>query len=219
MMPIKVFLADDHAVVRDGLHALLEAESDIMVVGTAPDGRQAVHQVETLCPDIVVMDIAMPRLNGIEATGQINETCPATKVIILSMHSSREHVSRALRAGAKGYLLKESAGKEVARAVRTVHGGSRYLSRRIADMVIDDYVEQHQTETPLELLQQLSSREREIFQLVVEGESSSEIAKVLYLSPKTVQTYRSRLMQKLGIKNLPDLVKFAVRHGVTTLDA
>ena len=217
-MTIEVFLADDHTVVLDGLRFLLDAEKDIRVVGVASDGRDAVSQVREINPDVVIMDISMPELNGIEATQQIHDSCPSVRVIILSMHYSREHIYRALRAGAKGYLLKDSAGQDVVEAVRAVHAGSRYLSRQITETVIDDYVNQSpgtQTRSPLD---QLTRREREILQLVVEGKSSAMIAEVLYLSPKTVETYRSRLMQKLEISDLPSLVKFAIRHGITSLD-
>jgi len=217
-MPIKVFLADDHAVVRDGLRALLEAHADITVVGDAADGRQAVDQIRKLRPDVVVMDIAMPGLNGIEATQQISESCPSTHVMILSMHSSPEHVFRALQAGARGYLIKESAGKEVAVAVRALHAGRRYFSQQITDTVIDDYIHQRQFSSDRSPLGSLSPREREVLQLVVEGKSSVEIAEILFLSPKTVETYRSRIMEKLGIHDLPGLVKFAIQHGLTTLE-
>ena len=214
-MAIRVLLADDHAVVRDGLRFLLEAGGNITVVGEAADGRQAVRQVQALLPDVVVMDIAMPELNGIEATEQIRQACPSTQVVILSMYATKEHILRALRAGAKGYLLKESAGQEVVDAIRAVRTGRRYLSQSIAETVIDDYVhERPPAQSPLE---RLSSREREILQLVVEGKSSTEIAEILYLSPKTVETYRSRLMRKLGLSDLPSLVKFAIQHGLTPL--
>jgi len=216
-MAIKVFLADDHAIVRDGLRSILEAQTDITVIGDAANGRQAVQQVKKLRPDVVVMDIVMPELNGIEATKKIRQGCPATRVIILSMHGSTEHIYQALKAGAHGYLLKESAGAEVVSAVRAVHAGRRYLCEKIDEVLIDDYLnhrESSETKTPLE---RLSQREREILHLVVEGKSSVEIAKILYLSPKTVETYRSRLMQKLNISDLPSLVKFAIQHGLTFL--
>jgi len=216
-MAIKVFLADDHAVVRDGLRALLEAQAEITVVGDATNGRKAVDQVRKLRPDVVVMDIAMPELNGIEATQQIRESCPSTQVVILSMHSSPEHVFRALQAGARGYLIKESAGKEVALAVRALHAGRRYFSQQITDTVIDDYLHQRQFSSDQSPLGSLSPREREVLQLVVEGKSSAETANTLYLSIKTVETYRSRIMEKLGIHNLPSLVKFAIQHGITPL--
>ena len=217
-MSVTVFLADDHAVVRDGLRFLLEAQPDIRVIGDAANGREAVRRVTRLCPDVVVMDIAMPELNGIEAARKIARDCPSTQVIILSMHSTTEHVFRALQAGARGYLLKESAGVEVVNAVRAVHAGHRYLSQKVSDWLIDDYVRQRQAAGAKGPLGRLSPREREVVQLVVEGKSNAEIAGILSLSPKTVETYRSRLMRKLGISDLPSLVKFAVQHGLTPLE-
>jgi DNA-binding NarL/FixJ family response regulator len=212
---IRVILADDHAVVRDGLRVLLEAQSDLEVVGTAANGRQAVRLVHELRPDVVVMDIAMPEMNGIEATQQIHDALPATQVLVLSMHSTTEHIFRALQAGARGYLLKDSAGTEVVDAVRVVHAGRRYLSQKIASAVVDDYISERHRASPLD---SLSPRERQILQLVAEGKSSAEAAATLFLSPKTVDTYRSRMMQKLDIGDLPSLVKFAIQHGVTQLD-
>jgi len=212
---ISVLLADDHAVVRDGLRALLEAQTDIEVVGDAANGREVLRLAQQLHPDVVVMDIAMPELNGVEATQQMHDAYPSTQVLILSMHSTTEHIFRALQAGARGYLLKDSAGAEVADAVRVVHAGRRYLSQKIAATVIDDYIAERHRASPLE---SLSSRERQILQLVAEGKSSAEIAAILFLSPKTVDTYRSRLMHKLDIGDLPSLVKFAIQHGVTQLD-
>jgi DNA-binding NarL/FixJ family response regulator len=217
-MPIKVFLADDHTVIRDGLRFMLEAQGDITVVGDAADGRQAVNQVQKLKPDVVIMDIAMPELNGIEATQQIRHTCPSTQVVILSVYSNAEHIFRALQAGARGYVLKESAGKEVVSAVRAVRVGRRYLSRKIAETMIDDYVHQRESTEAKSPLERLSPREREVLQLVVEGKSSKEIANIIHLSPKSVETYRSRLMQKLNVNDLPGLVKFAIQHGITTLE-
>lgn len=215
---ISVFLADDHAVVRDGLRMILEAQGDITVVGDAADGRQAVRLVQQLRPDVAVMDIGMPELNGIEATREIRQTCPTTQVVILSMHSTAEHIFCALQAGALGYLLKESAGVELVEAVRAVHAGRRYLSQRISETVIDDYLRQRQATVPESPLERLTPRERQVLQLVVEGKSSAEIGDILSLSPKTVETYRSRLMQKLGINDLPSLVKFAIQHGITSLE-
>ena len=217
-MSITVFLADDHAVVRDGLRFLLEAQHDIRVIGDVANGREAVRQVARLCPDVVVMDIAMPELNGIEAARKIGQVCLSTQVIILSMHSITEHIFRALQAGARGYLLKESAGIEVVNAVRAVHADRRYLSQKISDGLVDDYVRQRQAAEAKSPLARLSPREREVLQLVVEGKSSAEIADILSLSLKTVETYRSRLMHKLGISDLPGLVKFAIQHGLTPLE-
>jgi DNA-binding NarL/FixJ family response regulator len=214
-MAIQVLLADDHAVVRDGLRFLLEAQGDISVVGNAANGREAVRKVKELKPDVVIMDIAMPELNGIEAAHQIHETCPATRVVILSMHAGTEHVRQALRAGAQGYLLKKSAGAEVADAVRLVHAGGSYLSPEIAGTVITDYIADSRATNPLETL---THRERQILQLIAEGKSSAQAATSLFLSRKTVDTYRSRLMQKLGIHDLHGLIKFAIEHGLTSLD-
>lgn len=217
-MPIRIFLADDHGVVRDGLRSLLDAQPEMQVIGDAANGREAVHQVRQLKPDVVVMDIAMPELNGIEATRQIRETCPSTQVVVLSMHSTAEYIFRAYEAGAQGYLLKESAGTEVVDAVRAVSTGSRYLSRHIAGTVLDDYVHQRQIAQADNPLERLSRREREILQLLAEGKSNGQVATLLSLSPKTVETYRSRLMQKLGIGNLSSLTKFAIQHGLTQVD-
>ena len=216
-MSISVFIADDHTVVRDGLRLLIETQSDMKVVSEASNGREAARQVLHTNPDVVIMDLAMPELNGVEATRQIRENCPATKVIILSMHSSSEHIFQALKAGAHGYLLKESAGMEVISAIRVVHSGKRYLSEKIGDQMIDEYIHNREIVETGSPLSKLSTREREILQLVVEGKSSIEIAQTLFISPKTVETYRSRLMQKLGISDLPGLIKFAIQHGITSL--
>lgn len=212
-MTIHILLADDHAVVRDGLRLLLEAQADLSVVGVANHGREAVSLAWQVRPDVVVMDIAMPELNGLEATQQIRDALPQTRVIILSMHATSEHIFRALRAGARGYLLKDVAGAEVVAAVRAVWAGERYLSQKISETVIDDYM--RQSPAAPDPLDRLSAREREVLQLVVEGLSSAEVAARLSLSPKTVDTYRSRLMQKLGVSDLPALIRFAIKHGVS----
>lgn len=217
-MAITIFLADDHTVVRDGLRLLLEAHSEFNVIGDADNGRDAVQYVLQHCPNIAILDIAMPGLNGIEATRQILEHSSETRVIILSMHSSSGHIFRALQAGAYGYLLKASAGSEVVAAIRAVQAGRRYLSQKISEIVLEDYLSQREIAEAQSPLSHLSPREREILQLVVEGRSSQEIAASLSLSPNTVDTYRSRLMQKLGINDLPSLVKFAIRHGITSLE-
>ena len=210
-MTITVLIADDHAVMRDGLRAILEREGGIEVVATASNGRETVLEARRLNPDIVLMDIVMPELSGIEAAAQIRDHCESTRVIILSMHSTVEHIFRALQAGAMGYLLKGSAGSEVVEAVRAVHAGRRFLTRKVSDVVVDGYVREHRASSPLE---SLSPREREVMLLVVEGRSSREIADALHLSPKTVETHRSRLMEKLGVENVVGLVKFAVQHGL-----
>jgi len=213
---ITVFLVDDHTIVRDGLRYLLEAQKNIRVVGEAPDGREAIRKVKRLRPDIVIMDILMAGLNGIEAAGQICRECPATRVIMLSMQSSSESIVRALKAGASGYLLKESAGRELVNAIHEVHAGRRYLSPKVSEQVIGACL--NRAEEMSDPLAGLSRREREVLQLVVEGRTSAEIADTLFLSVKTVETYRSRLMQKLGIRDIPALIKFAIQHGLTPLD-
>lgn len=213
-MSISILLADDHAVVRDGLRMVLEAQGDLKVVGAAADGREALNEARRLRPDIVVMDIAMPGMNGIEAAQAIREALPATKVLILSQQTGSVHAHRALQAGASGYVLKQGAGNELVAAVRALHAGRRYLSAEINESVLSDYLNKRPVENPLE---RLSPRERNILQLVVEGRSNAEAARELSLSVKTVETYRSRLMQKLGIKDLPGLVKFAIEHGVTQI--
>lgn len=211
---ITVILADDHPVVRDGLCFLLNSQKDIKVIGTAVNGLEAVELASKTCPDVAVMDIAMPLLNGIEATQQIRIACPHTKVAILSIHFTSIHIQRALQAGAMGYLLKESAGEEVVEAIRAVHGGQRYLSKKIAESVVEDYVRRSGDD----VLEGLSPRERQVLQLIAEGKTSADAAKLLYLSVKTVETYRSRLMQKLGLKDMTSLVKFAIQHGIISLE-
>jgi DNA-binding NarL/FixJ family response regulator len=204
---IRVLLADDHAVVRFGLRALLEM-AGMEVVAEAGEGREALRLAEELAPDVAIMDVAMPGLNGIDATGVLRDRSPDTRIVILSMHSDREHVHRALAAGASAYLLKGSASEEIVEAIRSVTMGGQYLSRDLA----------HVPPTPGGApgpLESLSARERQVLQLVVEGHSSAEIASLVHLSPKSVDTYRSRLMRKLGVSDLPALVKFAVQHGLT----
>jgi DNA-binding NarL/FixJ family response regulator len=211
-MTIRVLLADDHAVLRDGLAALLQAQEDITVVAHAQDGREAVRKAAEIKPDVAIMDIVMPELDGIEATRLVHQSSPLTHVVILSMYSTTEHIFRALQAGAKGYILKESAGAELVAAVRSVHAGRRYLSQKITETVVDDYIREYH---PTDPLGKLSSRERQILQLVAAGKSTADIAHTLFLSPKTVDTYRSRLMQKLDIDNVAGLVKFAIACGLT----
>jgi DNA-binding NarL/FixJ family response regulator len=217
-MTITVFLVDDHTIVRDGVRAFLGAHPDIKVVGEACNGRDALRRIAEIGPDVAILDIAMPELNGIDATLQIRQASPATQIVILSMHATEEHIFRALQAGARGYVLKESAGAELVEAVRTVHASHRHLSQKISDKMIDNYVRQHEATEVKCPLARLSPREREILQLVVEGKTSDEIAGILFLSPKTIETYRSRMMNKLGISDLPALTKFAIRHGLTSLE-
>jgi len=214
-MTITVFLVDDHRVLRDGLRILLDTQDDIEVIGEAEDGNGAIKGINSKRPDVVVMDITMPELNGIDAAQVIHETLPEIGIVILSIHSDLEHIFRALQAGVQGYLLKESAGSEVISAVRAVYLGRRYLSPSIRDLVMEAYLNNRQIQSPLELL---SMREREVLQLTVEGSSSAAIAERMNLSPKTIETYRSRLMGKLGVHDLTELVRFAIKHGITPID-
>ena len=214
-MTISVLIADDHGVVAEGLRHLVGAQPDMNVIGLAENGRDAVRSATEAQPDIVLMDHAMPVLNGTEATRLIIERCKTTRVIMLSMYSDPVHVYRALQAGATGYIIKRSVAKEVVDAIWTVHRGGRYLSKQLADVVIDHVVQRTAPDDPLE---RLSSRERQVLQLLAEGHSVAEIAATLSLSPKTVETYRARMMEKLGIYELARLVRFAIQQGVTSLD-
>jgi len=214
-MAISVFLAGKHGVVRDGLCLLLEAQSDMRVAGQAANGREAVQAVRRLRPDVALLDSALPELNGIEAADELRAACPSCAVLILSPSAAVEQIFRALRAGARGYVLLESSGAELVDAVRAVHGGYRFLSRGITGAVLDDYVSERHAASPLD---SLSRRERQILQLVTEGKSSAHAARLLFLSPKTVETYRSRLMRKLGVDNFSSLVKFAIEHGLIPLE-
>ena len=213
-MTIRVLLADDHALMREGLRALLTTVPDIEVVGEVSTGREAERQVLQLNPDVVLMDVSMPDLNGIDAARAIHLKFPAIRIVMLSMHATAEYVYRAFEAGASGYLLKEVAVEEVITAVRTVHGGGRFLSAALAEFVPDPAALGH-ARSPID---RLSARERQVLQLVVEGKTSIEIARMIHLSPSSVQTYRSRLMLKLGVSDVPSLVKFALEHGLTPPD-
>ncbi len=214
---ISVLLADDHAVVREGLRMVLEAEGDIEVVGQAADGRAAVKEVSKLLPDVAVLDVCMPEITGIDAARRIRELCPGTQVVILSMVATSEHVYQALSAGALGYVLKDATSDEVVKAIRSVKKGKRFLSEKIAETVADAFVN-IRSQTPYKSpIERLSHRETEVLHMVVDGKSSGEIADSLSLSPKTVDTYRSRIMEKLGVKGVPGLVKFAIEHGLIPL--
>jgi DNA-binding NarL/FixJ family response regulator len=213
-MQISVMLVDDHAVVRDGLQALLDAQPDTHVVGSFGNAADALRYAAEASPDVAVLDITLPDTDGIEVARRIRDLCPETHILMLSMHASAEHVYQALRNGATGYVLKESAGREVVAAVRAVHLGRRYLSGKISPAALEDYARERGADEPLD---RLSPREREVLELVVNGRTSNEIAARLGLSPKSIDTYRSRVMLKLGVEDLPSLVKFAIRHGLTSL--
>ena len=213
-MRTSVFVADDHAILRDGLATLLAAHPDMEVVGTAANGREAVTEVLRLAPRVAIIDISMPELDGIEAARQILAVKPEVHVMILSMHAGSQHVFHALEAGVRGYLLKESASREVIEAVRIVQAGRRYLSPRVAEIVAQG-VSDRSAVSPLS---SLSQREREILKLVADGYSSAKIGAMLHLSPKTVDTYRSRMMQKLHVSDLAGVIKLAIQHGLTSLE-
>ena len=217
-MNIRVLVVDDHAIIREGLRVMLGNQPDMEVVGVAANGREAIRLVDEKEPDVAVIDISMPELNGIEAISQMLPRHPHIKVIVLSIHETKPYVHRALKAGARGYLIKETAGLEVVDAVRAVYRGERYLSQRIADLLTDISFRNLETSMEVSPLETLSSREREILQLVAEGKTSQEIAERLSISPKTVDTYRSRLMQKIGVDDMAGLIKFAIQHGVISLE-
>ncbi len=217
-MNIRVLVADDHAIVREGLGIMLGNQPDMEVLGLATNGREAIRMVDEYQPDVTVMDISMPELNGIEAIQQMLPSHPRMKVIVLSIHETKPYVYRALKAGARGYLIKETAGLEVVEAVRAVYGGERYLSQRISDLVTDVSFRSLDGSKEISPLEQLSPREREILQLVAEGKTSQEIGARLSISSKTVDTYRSRLMHKIGVEDVAGLVKFAIQHGVISLE-
>ena len=217
-MSSKVLLADDHALFREGLRSLIAKRDDLEVVAEAGDGRTAVQLARDLAPDLVVMDIAMPELNGIEATRQIRQDNPNTRVIALSQHSARRFVREMFKAGASAYLLKHCAFEELHAAFEAVLNGRTYVSSRIADLVIEDYVQDTPSAPSTTGLASLTPREREVLQLLAEGKATKEIATRLHLSGKTVDTHRRNLMAKLNIDNIAELTKFAVREGLTALE-
>lgn len=206
---ITILLADDHSVVRQGFRRILESQSDMEIVGEAANGREAIERATTLSPDVVVMDVAMPELNGIEATRRLMESSPRTRVLALSMHKDAVYVREILRAGARGYLLKDAIDADLLAAVRAIARGEGYLSPAIADAVLTDY-RQHVTD-PIDLL---TSREREVLQLIAEGKTNKEIATDLKLSVYTVDAHRGRIMEKLNLHSTGELVRFAVRKGL-----
>jgi two-component system response regulator NreC len=212
----RVLLADDHKILREGLRTLLEQESDIQVVGEADNGRTSVKLASELAPDVVIMDVAMPDLNGIDATRRITEAEPNTRVLALSMHSDGRYVRGMLQAGARGYILKDCAAEELTRAIRTVMANQVYVSPGVTGTIVDDYV--RQLSADIDEPATLSHREREVLQLLAEGGSTAQIAECLHLSVKTVETHRKRIMDKLGLRSIAELTKYAIREGITTLD-
>ena len=215
MNKIKVLLVDDHAIMRDGIRALLSLHDDIKIVGEASEGQEAIEKTQDLSPDVVVMDVAMPDMDGIEATRRIRRQSPKVKVIVLTQYDNKEYVLSAIKAGAAGYVPKRALGSELVSAVRAVNRGESFLYPSAAAALIDDYRRQAKTDEPYD---QLTPREREILKLIAEGHTSREIADTLFISLKTVYGHRTKIMEKLGLRNRTDLFKFAVRKGFLTID-
>lgn len=213
-MTIRVLIADDHGVVAEGLRNLIEAQADMKVIALVADGREAVRRAMESSPDVVLMDIGMPVLNGTEATRIIRERRPQTRVIMLSAYTDPVHVYRALQAGASGYIAKKSVAKEVIDAIRKAHQGKQHLSGQLTEGLIDHVIHKASDEP----LQRLSSRERQVLQMLAEGHAIAKIAGTLSLSPKTVETYRARMMEKLRIRDFASLIRFAIQQGVTPLE-
>ena len=214
MVAIRILLADDHTILRKGLRLLLEREGDFGVVGEASNGREAVDAVRREKPDVVIMDIAMPMMNGIEATKLICQELPKTAVIILSVHSDEGYILRALKVGARGYLLKDSAENDLIQAVRSVADGKAYFSPVVSRILADDYVRQMSAQGKEDLYDLLTSRERELLQLIAELRVTKDIAEILNLSPNTVDTHRNNIMKKLNLHSIPELILYAVRSGI-----
>jgi len=216
-MDISVLIVDDHKIVREGLHSLLSRERDIHVIGEADSGRVAIQMVKEHKPDVVIMDISMPDMNGIEASRRIRDEMPECMVIALSMHADRRFVVEMLKAGAKGYMLKDCAADDLVNGIRTVAMGDTYLSPKVSNLLVADYMKRLQ-DTPSSCLSVLSAREREVLQLLSEGNNTKEIAFSLNISIKTVETHRTQIMKKLKLHSIAELTKLAVREGLTSLN-
>ena len=211
---IRIIVADDHAVMRRGLRLVLEQQVDFQVIGEANDGREAMSMVESLKPDVAVLDITMPNLNGIDAARQIGARQPGVAVVILSMHADEGYVLRALKAGARGYLLKESPEADFIQAIRAVSTGKAFFSPAVSRMLVEDYVRQLQDKDIEDSYELLTPREREVLQLIAEGKSNKDVANLLDLSLYTVETHRSNILEKLNLHSVPELILYAVRKGV-----
>ena len=216
---IKVLLAEDHTIVRKGLRSLLDEEINIKVVGEAGDGREAMKKAEALQPDVVLMDIAMPGMNGLEATRQLKKRFPEMKIIILTMHANEEYVLETLRAGASGYLVKKAAPADLIEAIQAVYKGDSFLSPSISKTVIDEYIRQAETKSERDIVYgKLTNREREVFQLIIEGHKNREIADLLYVSIKTVETHKAHIMDKLNVHSTAKLIRYAMDKDLIIKD-
>jgi len=218
MRKIRVLIADDHAVLRDGIRALLDAHDDVEVVGDAADGVEAVEKAAQLAPDVVLMDIAMPRLGGLEAALELRQRRSPAKVIVLTQYDNKEYVLQMLKAGAAGYIVKKAAGSELVSAIRAVHAGESFLHPSVTKAVIDRYLREGDEDDVERWLDRLSGREKEVLKLLAEGRSNREIADLLYLSAKTVANHRAGIMEKLEVHNRTELVKLAIRAGLVEID-
>ncbi len=215
MGKIKVLIVDDHAIMRDGIRALLSVNDDIEVIGEASEGREAIKKVKELTPDVIIMDIAMPGMDGMEATRQIVKGNPKAKVLVLTQHENKEYVLSSIKAGAAGFILKRALGSELVSAIRTVYQGDTVLYPSVAAALVEDF--RHRTES--DPYDRLTTREREVLKLIAEGHTSQEIAELLVISLKTVQGHRTKIMDKLDIHNRTKLIKYAIRKGIISMDS
>ena len=216
-MTVSILLADDHPVVRQGLRALLEGESDFRIIGEVGDGLEASQLAERLQPDVLVLDLMMPGLNGLEVARQVSQRSPRTRIVILSMHSNEAYVLEALRNGATGYVLKDSSAADLVRAVREVTAGRRYLSPPLSERAIEAYTQKAKV-AALDLCDTLTTREREVLHLAAEGHTNREIADRLHISPRTVEVHRANMMHKLGLRTQTDLIRYALRRGILPME-
>ncbi|NQT69767.1 MAG: response regulator transcription factor [Desulfobacteraceae bacterium] len=211
---MKIMIADDHQIVREGLKQLLNGQQDMEVVGEAQDGRETIVKAKSLRPDVLLLDVTMPRLNGLEAIGLIKEAVPDVRIVVFSMHKKEAYARQALAAGALGYVLKASPSSEILAAIRAVYSREYFLSREINAEIIDAYLENRKTSSPVHRYDLLSEREQQVFRLIVEGNSTKEIADILCISPKTVEKHRSNFMKKLGVNDLVGMVKYAIKINI-----